>query len=303
VHGLQRYLVEEIAEEYQHGRISRRELLRRVSLMTGGAAIGSSLLAGLQPAPALTAPAARPGPQAGITVSPTDPDIDAGMVQWSGNGAMLGGYLAQPRGGEAHPGVLLVHENQGLQEHNSDVCRRLAKNGYVALVVDLLSRQGGTSAFTDPAEMGRVLFQAPPDQLVGDLSAGLAYLRGLPTVRAGSTGVVGFCFGGSLTWLLATADPNLRAAVPFYGSNPPLDAVSNIQAAVLGIYGGEDARVDAGIPDIERAMSMAGKTFEYMIYPGAGHAFFNDTGANYNADAAADAWRRTLDWFGRHLAG
>jgi carboxymethylenebutenolidase len=115
--------------------------------------------------------------------------------------------------------------------------------------------------------------------------------------------VMGFCFGGGLTWRLATTDPNLRAAVPFYGSNPPLDAVPNIQAAVLAMYGGEDARVNAGIPDIERTMRAAGKTFEYMIYPGAGHAFFNDTGSSYNADAAADAWQRTLDWFGRYLAG
>src|SRR4051794_37178405 len=138
VHGLQRYLVEEIAEEYQHGRLSRRELLRRVTLMTGSAAVGASILAGLRPAPAMAAPAPRPAQQAGITVSPTDPDIDAGQVQWPGNDVRLSGYLAQPRSGAPHPGVLVVHENRGLQEHNSDVCRRLAKNGYAGLVVDLL---------------------------------------------------------------------------------------------------------------------------------------------------------------------
>jgi carboxymethylenebutenolidase len=113
--------------------------------------------------------------------------------------------------------------------------------------------------------------------------------------------MVGFCFGGGITWRVATKTPELRAAVPFYGPNPPLEDVPGIRAAVLAIYGENDANINRGIPAIEEAMKANGKIFEKIIYSNAGHAFHNDTGANYNPEAARDAWAKTLAWFERYL--
>lgn len=115
--------------------------------------------------------------------------------------------------------------------------------------------------------------------------------------------MVGFCFGGGMTWLTATKSPDLKAAVPYYGPNPPLEGVPNIKAAVLAMYGETDARINAGIPAIEEAMKKNDKIFEKMIYPGAGHAFHNDTGRAYNQQAAEDAWKRTLEWFAKYVKG
>jgi carboxymethylenebutenolidase len=115
-------------------------------------------------------------------------------------------------------------------------------------------------------------------------------------------GMVGFCFGGGVTWRIATRMPELLAAVPFYGPHPPLEDVPNIQAAVLAIYGERDTRINQGIPAIEEAMQQHDKTFEKIIYPNADHAFHNDTSERYNAQAARDAWASTLDWFSRYLS-
>ena len=134
------------------------------------------------------------------------------------------------------------------------------------------------------------------------LNGGVRYLQGLPSVRADRVGTMGFCFGGGMVWRLATQNPDLRAAVPFYGPNPPLDAVSGIRAAVLAFYGASDSFVNPGIAAMRVALDKAGVTYEMHIYPGAMHAFFNDTGERYNAAAAKDAWVRTLAWFNRWLS-
>jgi carboxymethylenebutenolidase len=300
---MQHYLVEEMVEEFQAGRITRRELLRRVMLITGSVAVASSVVSTAGAAPAVAAPASRPAHQSGVTVSLDDPAIVAGPVEIPGEGVAILGYLSRPRADGSHPGVLVIHENRGLTENQRDITRRLAKAGYVGLAVDLLSRQGGASSFPDEGAAIGAYGQLPPAQMTSDLTASLAYLRALPYVQADATAAMGFCAGGSHTWNLATLDPNLRAAAPFYGSSPPLDAVPNIRAAVLAFYGGEDARINAGIPEIEQAMRAAGKTFEYVVYPGAGHAFINDTRDAYHAEAARDSWARLLAWFGQYLDG
>src|SRR5438046_1291373 len=148
-----------------------------------------------------------------------------------------------------------------------------------------------------PASLGRT----PPEQLGAMLNAGVTSLQGLPSVRRDRIGAVGFCFGGGMPWRLATSNPSLRAAVPFYGPNPPLEDVPKIKAAVLAIYGELDTRIDAGIPAIREAMQRAGITHEIVIYPGANHAFFNDTGERYHDVSAKDAWQRAVAWFGRYL--
>jgi len=135
------------------------------------------------------------------------------------------------------------------------------------------------------------------------MNAAVRSLQGLPSVRRDRIGAMGFCFGGGMVWRLATANPDLRAAVPFYGANPPIADVARIKAAVLAIYGELDSRINAGIPEVREAMQNARIVHEIVIFPGAQHAFFNDTWERYNDAAARAAWDRTLAWFDRYLKG
>lgn len=341
---MQRYLVEEEAEHWQEGSISRREFIRRVSLLVGGAAAAGSVLLSLgcdtnasTPEPAATtgassstptaeaAAAASPTTETGGAASPTtqatagsatdvspehvdenDPAIHAEMVDIPQSDPVLKlrGYLAynQVKMSPAKPGgLLVVHENRGLTPHIKDVVRRAGKAGYMALCVDLLSRAGGTDAHPDEGERSGILGQIPTDKFLADLSAGLDYLKKRDDVNAERLGAIGFCFGGGMVWRLVTQRTDLKAAVPFYGPNPPLEDVPKIKAAVLGIYGGNDARITGNVPALETALKDAGVTYEIKIYEGANHAFHNDTGTNYNPEAAKDAWERTLAWLGNRM--
>lgn len=314
----QKYLVDEFAEDYQDGHLSRRQALKLIASVTGSLLLANSILAGCAP-PQVTPMAGQTeesssgaSPAATSSVSTESPAelnpaeatptgaLEAQDIQFPGTAATLSGYLARPAGDGLFPIVLVCHENRGLTEHIKDVTRRLAQAGYLALAVDLLSRQGGTSSLASD-EVPGILGNTPPDQFVSDFSAGWQYLKSLPFVKSERLGMVGFCFGGGVTWLMATRMPELRAAVPFYGPHPPLGDVPNIQAAVLGIYAGNDQRINQGIPAIESAMAEHSKVYEKVIYPGADHAFHNDTGSRYNPEAAQDAWQRTLEWFARYL--
>lgn len=240
---------------------------------------------------------------AGVRVAPNESSIDTRDFSFPGAGRDIVAYLAEPKGEGPFPAILVCHENRGLTDHIKDVTRRVAKAGYVGLAVDLLSSQGGTDQISDPAQIPHILSSTPPDELANYFLSAIQYLQSQPFVNRDQLGMVGFCFGGGMTWLVATKAPQLKAAVPFYGPNPPLDATPNIQAAVLAIYGGEDRRINAGIPAIEKAMQENGKIFEKVIYPSASHAFHNDTGRNYDPEAAIDAWSRTLAWFARYVKG
>lgn len=305
MHYLQQYIVDEYIEEYGEGRISRRELVRLVSALAGSAALAASILDAV---PVRADEAAAPLKQAtgpGITVSPDDPAITAGPVNVpSVDAGPIFGYLSMPKGQGPFAGVLVIHENAGTAEHFKDITRRFAKAGYASLHLDLLSRRGGTESIPEGPDRSAAIGSIPPDQMISDLKQGLEYLKNLPRMRPDRIGATGYCFGGGLTWRLATAAPDLRAAVPYYGPNPPLEAVPNIRAAVLAFYGEKDPRINAGIPDIEAAMKRTNKTFEYKIFPDAFHGFFNDTrGATMNAAASKESWERSLAWFNRHLNG
>jgi carboxymethylenebutenolidase len=316
----QRYLVEEFAEDYQEGHLSRREALKLLTGVTGSLLLANSILAGCAPpagteATATSGPAATAAPEsavpgntpteppaapAGETAGPGSGAIEAADIQFQGEGATLVGYLARPGGDGPYPVVLVCHENRGLTEHIKDVTRRLASAGYVGLAVDLLSREGGTPAVSADQVPG-ILSNISEDQFVQDFLSAWRYLQDQPYAQADRVGMVGFCFGGGVTWLVATRMPELRAAVPFYGPHPDVAAVPDIQAAVLAIYAGRDQRINQGIPAIEEAMNENGKTYEKVIYPDVDHAFHNDTGPRYNAEAAQDAWSRTLAWFESYL--
>jgi carboxymethylenebutenolidase len=308
---LGRYILEEWAEEYRGGRLGRREFLRRVAVFGGGAAGAVALLAtlGVTVSPGeMTAAAASPVPRAVLAaapmVPPDDPALETRMVSFPGAAPgpqTVYGYLAQPKGAVRLPGVVVIHENRGLVDHIKDVARRIAKLGYVALAPDLVSGAGGTDKVADQAQVSTLLGQTAPEQLVSMPAAGVRYLAALPGARADRIGATGFCFGGAVTWRLATRVPELRAAIPFYGTNPPLEDVPKIHAAVLAFYGALDARVDAGIPAMRQALDTAKVVYDMVVEPGAGHAFFNDTAPSYNPAAAEDAWTRLQTWFGRYL--
>jgi carboxymethylenebutenolidase len=310
---IQRYLVEELAEDYQDGRMTESEFLRRLALFTRDTSEAMSLAVSLGYEPGRQATAAavmdRPLNQqapsgTGITVQPDDPATNAEMIEFPGDeGLTLFGYLARPRQEGVYPGILLVHENRGLwPPHYQDVTRRYAKEGYVTLAVDLLSREGGTAKFNDPADANAALGRLNRDQFVADMNAAVRHLQSLPYVRRDRIGATGFCFGGGMVWLLTVRNPDIVAAAPYYGAAPPLEEVPYMKAAVLGIYGGNDERINAGVPALEEALKEHHKTYKFITYSGAEHAFFNDTGGpRHHPQASSEAWRETLAWFGEHL--
>ncbi len=298
------------------GRLGRRHLLR------SGIAAAVLLLAErtqaapgrpTPPAPS-TAPEPPPGPPrpgdppdkpttSGITVPPNDPNITAGMVEYLGIIGPLLGYLAAPRGSDVYSGVLVIHDNQGLTEHIKDVARRLAKAGFVALAPDLASRAGGTDKLGDPTKITSALQSMGPAQLLQDLNASVRYLEARPLVAKTRIGALGFGVGGSIMWLILTANPDIKAAVSVSGSVPPDRVVANLNAAVLSIYGENDRRDEEAITDFDTAMKKAGLAYTMKLEPKAGHDFFNDTTSRYVPAAAKDAWAMTLDWFTKHLHG
>jgi carboxymethylenebutenolidase len=291
------YLVGEVAEDYTDGLLSRREALRRLVLLGLGAGAAGSLLAACgEPAPPPApppAPAAPPGPPPG-----GGPGVARGTeIRFAGPAGELIGSWAAPAG-PAKGAVLVIHENRGLTPHFQDLVGRFAGVGYGALCVDLLSAQGGTAGLADPAQAPTALAAAPVPALVADLRAGLDELgRRVPGVKFGA---VGFCFGGGLVWqLLQAGETRLAAAVPFYGPSPESPDFSRSNAAVLAIYGEKDTRVDATRDRAEAALR--GRTARFVTFPGADHAFFNDTGPRYDPRAAAEAWQLTTQWLGSYV--
>jgi carboxymethylenebutenolidase len=249
-----------------------------------------------------TSASATPAPGSAVGPSTTPPGAAAAAeeIRFSGPTGELIGVVAEaasPSGA-----VLVIHENRGLNEHIRSIPPRLAADGYTALAVDLLSEEGGTASLPSEGEAPAALALAPTDRMIADLRAGLDELgRRAPGAKLA---VIGFCFGGGMTWqLLAAGEPRLNAAVPFYGPFPAgADLSGSPNAAVLGIYASEDSRVMGSMDDAEQALTAAGLTHELRVFEGVDHAFFNDTGGRYDADAAAEAYQAMLDWFGQHLA-
>jgi carboxymethylenebutenolidase len=255
------------------------------------------------PVPAET-PAAElapvPGAQSPLSVPEGDPAVVSRRLAFENQGDDITAYLARPAAEGLYAAILVCHENRGLTPHIEDVARRFAKAGYVALAIDLLSREGGTGA-VDPDQAPALLSNAPVERHVADFAAGLDYLRTLDDVDGERIGMNGYCFGGGITWRCAVALPELKAAVPFYGPAPDLAQVPNIKAAVFGVYAELDNRVNAGKDALAQALAAAGITHQMKVYPGVNHAFHNDTGQRYDEAQATQAWLDTLSWFEKHL--
>lgn len=217
-------------------------------------------------------------------------------------GAELKAYLSRPAGVATAPGVVVIHENKGLVRYLRDVADGLASAGYIAAAPDLLSREGGTDSFRDPeTEIPAKLMAIPQGRLIRDTHAVVDWLKSQPGVS--QLGITGFCWGGGIVWRMATLRPDLKAAVPFYGNNPPLDQVPNIKAAVLAIYGEYDERINGGLPNLIDALKKANVNYQIKAYPEAGHAFHNHTNppGRYKPEAARQAWSDALAWLDRHL--
>jgi carboxymethylenebutenolidase len=281
----------ELYDFYAHGLIDRREFLDRASRYAVGTLGAASILAALSPNYALAE-----------QVSFTDPDILAEYVTYpspQGNGTVRG-YLVRPAKATGPvPGVVVVHENRGLNPYIEDVARRLAKAGFLALAPDGLTSKGGYPG--NDAEGQKLQTQVDPQKLMNDFFAAIEWL---PSV-AGCTdkiGIVGFCYGGGVCNAAAVAYPELAAAVPFYGMQPRTEDVPRIRAPLLLHYAGLDKRVNAGWPAYEAALKANGKTYEAHVYPDVNHGFHNDSTPRYDQAAAELAWSRSIAWFRRWLA-
>ncbi len=221
-------------------------------------------------------------------------------------------YEARPSAAGRHPVVIVIHEIFGLHEHQRDVARRFAREGYVALAPDLFAREG-VAQMSDFGKVREVVGKISDRQVLQNLAAVAAFARQQLYARADRVGATGYCWGGRITWLLAATDKNLKAAVAWYGRilspqkddlhpKDPLDLAGEMACPVLGLYGEEDTGIPvADVRKMEAALKEAGKTAEVVVYPGAPHAFFADYRPSYRPEPAKDAWQRALNWFARYL--
>lgn len=307
---VQKYLAEEIGLECVDGHIPRREALRRLALLGLSGSAAAALLAACAKSASNTAGASSSAAQttssaAATTTAPasttslagTGPPVPTQAITFPGPTATLMGAFApasSPKGG-----VLVIHENRGLTDHITSVAGRLARDGYSALAIDLLSEEGGTPAVPDAAAALSAASQNA-ERFPNDMKAGVTELE--KRLSGKKLGIIGFCFGGMQVWsALQAGEARLAAAVPFYGPAPAEPDFSKAKAAVLAVYAGLDDRVNASRDRAVAALQKAGLPSEVITYPGVNHAFHNDTGGSYNADAAKKAYQAALDWFGKYL--
>jgi len=278
----------DLFDRYTHGGMSRREFLDRFTRVAGGAAAASALL-----------PMIEYNYAQAETVAEADARIGTEMMPIPGVEG-LKGYLAAPKARGRHAGVVVIHENRGLNPHIKDIARRLAVAGYAALAVDMLGPMGGTPEDGDKAATMWATLKR--EDAIAYARAGFAALKARKGGN-GKVGVIGFCWGGGIANSLAVAESKLAAGVAYYGEQPADDKVPGIKAALLLHYAGLDERIDKGIPAFEAALKKSHKVYQIYIYPNVNHGFNNDTSAaRYNKEAADLSWTRTLAFFKKYLA-
>ena len=247
----------------------------------------------------------------GISYASEKPEVISENVRFAGKGVTLGGYLSRPAGKGPYPGVIVIHENRGVTEYIQGVTRNLARAGYVGLSVNLVSRSLGADYPGGSDEAMNALRELSDVDAMADLDAGAEYLKKQPVVFTNSIGCMGFCMGGRFSLLFAAHRKDLKAAVVFYGRTinkitplqpkSPVDLAPEITAPLLGNYGAADAGIPVDdVKKLEEVLKKNDKIFDIKIYPEAKHAFHKE-GPNYHAEAARDAWQRTIDWLGKYL--
>ncbi len=275
---------------YVHGTVTRREFLDRAARFTASGVSAAALLAALSPDYALA-----------LQVDPDDPSITASYKKYaSPDGAgVMRGYFVRPSGtGHKLPGVVVIHENRGLNPYIEDVARRLAVAGFIAFAPDALTPLGGYPGNDDDGrELQR---QRDSEEMIEDFVAAVGFLRGHPDT-SDRVGAVGFCFGGGMVLELAIRLPDLDAGVAFYGRHPEADRAAAIKAPLMLNHAGLDERVNASWPAFEKGLQAAGADYVHHDYEGVQHGFHNDTTPRFEQKAAELAWTRTVEFFDKHL--
>lgn len=277
-------------DEYTHLTLDRRGFMEKLTKLAGSAGAAAAI------APLLAANKASAG-----VIAADDNRVEGKDVTYAGSKGEMKGYLVRPKDAAGKlGGVIVIHENRGLNPHIRDVARRMALEGFIALAPDFLSPLGGTPENEDKA---RDMFtNLDPALTAANAEASLAYLAKLDGAN-GKVGAVGFCWGGGLINRFATISPELKAGVAYYGAQPPASDVPNIKAALLLHYAGLDDRINAGIDAYRKELQAGGKTFEIFVYDGVNHAFNNDTSAaRYDKKAADLAWGRTVEFLKKYVA-
>jgi len=280
----------DLYDDYAHNKINRRQFVEKLSLYAIGGLTISSLMSFMMPDYVNK-----------LQIKPNDPQLDSGYIEYESpnGGGIINALLSQPVGNKSKlPGIIVIHENRGLNPHIEDVGRRAALEGFISLAPDALTPLGGYPGTDDE---GRTM-QRKRDrgEMLEDFIAAYTYLSKHPNCN-GNIGVVGFCFGGSISNMMAVRIPELKAAVPFYGGQPKEDDVPKIHAALLLHFAGLDTRVNAGWPDYETTLKANKKEYIAYIYPNVNHGFHNDTTPRYDKAAATLAWQRTIDFFKEKL--
>ena len=281
----------DLYDAYAHNQIGRREFIDRLSTYAVGGITVLSLMSFMMP-----------DYKTKVQVTQDDPRVKTAYINYNSEngGGQIKALLARPAEVSGKlPGIVVVHENRGLNPHIEDVCRRAALAGFVALAPDALSPLGGYPGTDDE---GRALQrQRDRNEMLEDFIAAFVHLKNRDDCT-GKVGVVGFCFGGWIANMMAVRIPGLAAAVPFYGSQPPTELVPQIQAPLMLHYAGLDERVNAGWPEYEAALKANDKEFQVFFYPEKNHGFHNDTTPCYDKEADELAWSRTVEFFKEKLS-
>lgn len=277
----------DLYDEYTNGLLDRREFLSKLAMLAGGTAAALVLL------PLLENNYAR-----AQIVPKDDSRLHTEYIKYPGETGEFRAHLARPKGDERLPGVIVIHENRGLNPHTEDVSRRIALEGYLAIAPDALSPLGGTPE--DVNEARSLMRKLDRQETEKNFVAAVKYLKTHPQ-STGKVGCMGFCWGGGMANQLAVKCPDLKAAVPFYGRQPASEDVPKIKASLLLHYAGLDERINKGISAYEAALKQASIDYKIYMYEGAGHAFFNDTGSRYDKEAAKLAYERTIAFFKEKL--
>lgn len=273
----------DLYEDYSAGSLGRRQFLKKLAVLAGSTVAAVALL-----------PVIEERYAAAQITQRNDPRLRAEDIKYPAETGDMLAHFARPKGNEKLPGVVVIHENRGLNPHIEDVARRVALEGFLAIAPDALSPLGGTP---DDSDKARSMFrELEGEATIKNFVAAVKYLKTHPQ-STGKVGCMGFCWGGRMTNQVTVNSPDLVAAAPFYGSQPAAEDIPKIKASLLLHYAENDQRINAGIPDFEAALKKEGIEFKIFMYPGTGHAFHNDTGSRYNKEAAQLAFKRTIAFF------
>mgnify|MGYP000848829212 CR=1 FL=1 len=280
--------IRSLYSDYREGRLTRRNFLKKLAVVTGSAAAAAALF------PVIEDNELMASKEAG-----KKPALVTGFVTYPAATGNMKAFMARPKKGKKFPAVIVIHENRGLVPHIQDVTRRMAGEGFLALAPDALSPVGGTPE--DTTNVRDLFGKLNNEETTKNFVSAVKYLKTHPKSN-GKVGCTGFCWGGAMTNNVAVNSPDLNAAVPYYGRTPAPEDVEKITAPVMAHYAGNDPGINAGIPAFEEALKKYNKEYQIFMYEGASHAFNNDSNAErYNEQAAKLAWERTIKFFNEKL--